>query len=101
MWCELDLNGASSNRGKLLIELAEVPVRSTKCIGMIALAQLCVQQVFLERTTRARDGRLEIKNDVIQINEIMRTQSTTAVRALQAAPTVRAAMPASDSMLAK
>ena len=49
MRCELDLHVPSSELGKLLIKLTKVAVGSPNSIGVIAFAQLSMQQIFFER----------------------------------------------------
>ena len=58
---ELDMYGATGDFGKLLIELAQMPVLAARGISMGAARQFGVQQVFLQAASGPADARLEVE----------------------------------------
>ncbi len=76
MWGELDLHLAPGNGGELLIEFAQVTVRATKRIGVIAFREFRMQQVFLQGTARTGDTTFQIHDDLIKINHPSFNQGT-------------------------
>src|SRR6056297_1011199 len=74
MWGKLHADIPSSEGGKLLIELSQMPVRATHRIGMCPFGQFCVQQVFLQAAPRAADPGLEIYDDLVEVYQASRDQ---------------------------
>ena len=72
-----------------------MPVRAARRIGVKALGQLGMQQVFLQAAPRARDAAFQIEDDLVEIDHPgrdQRAQKYCPVAALQPVPaTSRAA----------
>src|SRR6056297_994112 len=78
---ELNLYRTACKRRKFLIELAQMAMRAADGIGVIPLAQLGVQEIFLEAAPGARHSAFEIKNDIVKINHPRRDKRPERVLA--------------------